>query len=905
VDAPKRLFLVDGSALAYRSFFAFIRNPLLNSRGENTSAVFGFTTALLRILEQEHPDFLLVVFDTPQPTFRHERFAAYKATREKMPDEMAGQLPWVREVVEAFGVPIVERPGFEADDVIGTIATRAAAHGLEVRLVSGDKDLLQLVDARVHLWNPGRSGSGVEVSGPDEVRAKFGVPPEHVVDVLALMGDASDNVPGVPGIGEKTATKLVVEFGGLDAIYARLDEVTPPRVREKLREHREQAYLSRDLVTLDREVPLGGELDAFLVAPRPDAAQLAELYRKLEFRSLLEPLEANVESDEHAYRIVRTPHELEELFEGLAGASEVVVDLETTSLDALVARIVGFSFSLAEREAFYVPTNVVPPVADGPGGPDRALVERLRPILENPSIAKIGQNIQYDALVLLGYGVTLAGIAFDTMVASYCVEPGVRQHNLDALALRYLNFRKIPTADLLGKGAGDGITMADLPVERVGEYACEDADITLRLKSILELRMRELEVEALFRSIEIPLIPVLVGMEAAGVRLDTALLETMGASLAGRIESLEREIHDLAGAPFNLNSPQQLGAVLFERLEIQREFGVKRLRKTKTGYATDQQTLERYASHPIVSRILEYRQLAKLKSTYLDALPALVHPKTGRLHTSFNQTVAATGRLSSSNPNLQNIPIRTEIGREMRKAFIPEDDRHLFLGADYSQIELRILAHVTEDPALLEAFQRGEDIHARTAALVFGVHPSLVTSEMRGRAKAINFGVIYGMGPDRLAAEVKIPRSEAQAFIQAYFAKFARVREWIEHTVEGARASGYVTTLMGRRRILPEIGSNDARVRRNAENMAVNTPIQGSAADLIKKAMVEIHRTLAERGLGARMILQVHDELLLEVPEEEIDEATEIVRSRMEGAMTLRVPLVVDLRPGRSWYEVH
>jgi len=902
VDSRRRLFLVDGNALAYRSYFAFIRNPLIDSKGRNTSAIFGFATAVNRILEAEEPDAVLVVFDPPGPTFRHEKFAEYKATREKMPDEMRDQMPHIREVIDAMGIPVLEESGYEADDVIGTIASLAAAEGVDTYLVSGDKDFMQLVDDGIRIYDPGRSGSGVSILGPSEVKEKLGVPPGRVVDMLALMGDSSDNVPGVPGIGEKTARKLVLEHGSLDDIYERLEEVQPPRIRKKLEDHREQAMLSRELVTIERSVPVR-DVATYLTPPRPDRERLQDLYRDFDFKSLVDTVETDLRSDEHEYRVLTDPAEIADLASRLEQAPEIAFDLETTSLDAMDAAIVGFSFALRERQAFYVPANADDTLFRNDEGRARELAGIFRRALEDEGVAKVGQNAQYDLLVLRRHGVELQGLRFDTMVASYCIEPGLRQHNLDALAKRYLNHRMVAITDLIGKGAKQK-SMSEVPIAEAGEYACEDADFTLRLKRVFEKRMRELEVDRLFEEIEMPLVSVLADMEEAGVAIDVALLGEMSTDFEARIAALEREVLDLAGEEFNVNSPKQLGPVLFERLEIHKELGVKRLRKTKTGYATDQQTLERFGAHPIVDKILAYRQLAKLKGTYVDALPALVQPRTGRVHTSFNQTVAATGRLSSSNPNLQNIPIRTELGREIRKAFIPAEGR-LFLGADYSQIELRILAHLTGDAELVGAFQRHEDIHTRTASVIFGVPSDEVTLSMRSKSKAINFGVIYGMGPDRLAAEAKISRKEAQEFIQAYFERFAKVRELIDTTIESARKNGYVTTILGRRRYIPEIRSGDNWVRRTAENVAVNTPIQGSAADLIKKAMVAIHSEIRRRELASRMILQVHDELLFEVTEEEQEEVRDLVRERMEGALDLSVPLVVDVKTGRNWFEAH
>jgi DNA polymerase-1 len=896
----RRVFLVDGTALAYRSYFAFIRNPLINSRGENTSGVFGFTSALLRLLEKESPEVLAVVFDPPTPTFRHEKFAEYKATREKMPEEMRGQIAVMKEVADALGIPVLEVDRYEADDVIGTLARRAAAEGADVYLVTPDKDFLQLVGGRIRIYDITKKAGEAEVLGPKEVEARFGAPPERVVDVLALMGDASDNVPGVPGVGEKTARDLVTTFGSVEDVLARAEEVKKKSVRESLLANRETALLSKDLVTIDTAAPVAATLDDLRRKER-DRSRLFSLFERLEFRTLLKEVEADAPKDEHRYEMVASDAALAALVARLEKADRFVLDTETTGLDPLRAELVGLSFSFLPREAFYVPLNL-------PGEPfrggARGVLDALRKALSDPKKAKVGQNAKYDVLALSTAGVEVRGLAFDTMIASYLIDPSLRQHNLDFLALKYLEFKKIPTSDLIGTGAKQ-ITMREVPPERVSEYACEDADVTLRLEAILSQRLESMGLGPLFREVEMPLVDVLVDMERTGVKVDVAALEAMGRDLGERLERLAREVQDDAGVAFNLASPQQVASVLFEKLEIQKASGPggRRLKRTKTGFSTDVEALERFSDHPIVAKILLHRQLSKLKGTYVDALPGLVNPRTGRVHTSFNQAVAATGRLSSSDPNLQNIPTRSEVGREIRKAFVPGEPGWLVMSADYSQIELRLLAHLSGDEALARAFREKQDVHRLTASRVFGVLPEMVTDDMRAQAKVINFGLIYGMGAQRLAAENKIDLKTAQEFIAAYFRSYPGIQQWLQATVEKARAEGAVETLLKRRRAVPEIRSDDPRAVAQAERIAINTPVQGTAADLIKKAMIAVHARLRREKLAARMLLQVHDELIFEFPEAERAPLEKLVVEEMEGALALSVPIVVNVSVGRSWFE--
>jgi DNA polymerase-1 len=895
----ERLFLLDGTALAYRSFFAFIRNPLFDRRGRNVSAVYGFVGSIFRLLETEHPDHLAVAFDPPGPTFRHEQYEPYKATREKMPDEMVDSLPEIHEVVEAFRIPMFMEEGYEADDVLGTLARRAEEKGIETWLVTGDKDLMQLVTEKVRIYNILKAGVDLEKYGPGEVVEKLGVPPEKVIDYLGLVGDSSDNIPGVPGIGPKTAVKLLDEFDSMEKLLERAEEVKGKRARENLIEYREQALLSRDLATIRTDVPLEFDLEAMRVGER-DEPKLIELFRGYSFNSYLQKLEPEVaQPDEVEYRTVESEEDLSGLVKLLESAESFCFDTETTSIDAMQADLVGMSFSAKPGEAWYVPMNLDPPFL-----PPEEILERLRPVLTDASVGKVGQNIKYDLNVMSRAGIDIEGVVSDTMIASFLLDPTSRQHNLDTLALVHLGLRKIPTSDLIGKGK-DEITMAEVPVHLVAEYACEDAEVTWRLNEMFLPRIRDRGFGTLFDEVEVPLVPVLARMEQAGVLVDVPVLTRMSEEMSKEIERLTGEIQEMAGAEFNVNSPSQLGEILFETLEIHK--GSKRKpKKTKTGqYSTDQQTLSFFSDHPIIRKIFSYREYVKLKGTYVDSLPALVNPETKRIHASYHQTVAITGRLSASDPNLQNIPIRTEVGREIRTAFVaPEGSR--LLSADYSQIELRVLAHLSGDETLIQAFRDGKDIHTETAARIFAMKNEEVTSEMRGRAKAINFGIVYGMGPRRLSMQTGISMSEAKEFIAAYFETYPGVKEFQDECKRMAREEGYVQTLLGRRRyIQEEILSSNRQVQVNAENVAINTPIQGTAADLIKVAMIGIDRRLRNEGLASRMIIQVHDELVLEVPDEEDEKVRNLVTEGMESALELDVPIVVDMGEGRNWLEAH
>ncbi|MHC4938036.1 MAG: DNA polymerase I [Planctomycetota bacterium] len=883
------LYLVDGTALAYRSHFAFIRNPLVNSKGQDTSASFGYITALLRLIREDKPEYMAVAFDRPEPTFRKEKFPEYKATRDKAPREMVAQFPIIKELTEALGVPVLELKGYEADDLIGTAARIAEERGLKVRIVSGDKDMMQLVTGKTVIYDISKRG-GPELINANGVEAKFGVPPEKVIDVLGLMGDSSDNVPGVPLVGPKKAAQLIQKHGSLERVLEMAPAEKKSKTQENLIEFADQARLSKDLVTIDTHAPMELEIEE-LHPDNQDTETLRRLFEDLEFNSLRDEFsgETGAPAETAGYRLLKEP-ELDEAIGEMRAAGFAVFDTETTSLDPYSAEMVGIAFAWKPLEAVYIPWS-------------DAVKAKVKPLLEDASFPKGGQNVKYDAQVLRTHGIEVENLAFDTMVASYLLEPGRGNHNLDTMSLRHLGVRKTPTEELIGKGKNQ-ITMADVEVEVVAEYAAEDADCTYRLVEYFRPQLEEHHLTKLFDEVEMPLVPVLLDMERAGVSLDVPYLEEMSKELEGIAERLVGEIHELAGEEFNVKSPKQLGPILFEKLEIQKG-KKKRPRKTKTGaYSTDAQTLEAYSDHPIVAKLLEYREVTKLKSTYVDALPLMVHQSDHRIHSSFNQTVAATGRLSSQDPNLQNIPIRTELGRRIRRAFVAKEGCKL-LSADYSQIELRLMAHLSGDPGLIDVYERGGDVHAETASRMFGVPLEMVTREQRGSAKAINFGILYGMGPQRLSRDLKITMDEGRAFLDAYFREFPKVPEFQKEAVEKARNEGFVMTLLGRRRAIPDVHAGDPGIRAQAENMAKNTPVQGTAADLIKVAMIRIHRRLRDEGFGTRMILQVHDELVFEAPEGEVEKAAELVRSEMEGALELRVPLVAEVGVGDNWLEAH
>ena len=886
------IYLLDGSSYIHRAYHA-IRN-LANAKGFPTNAVFGFTQMILKLLADKKPEYLAIVFDSKGPTFRHEIYGDYKANRPPMPEDMIVQLPFIKDVVENLGVAMLEQSGYEADDIIGTLARASEAEGFKVVVVSGDKDFRQIISPHISMWDTMKD----KVTDYGALKAAYGFEPQKFVDVMGLSGDTSDNIPGVRGVGEKTAVTLVQEYGSLDGVFERLDEIKKKKLKENLGVSRDAALLSRKLVTIDRFVPIPTDMSQFKVG-EPDREALTDIFRELEFRDLWDRFACREEAVSPEYELCLTVQDVRILANRIKTAGLVAVDTETTGTDPMTADLVGVSFSLKEGDGVYLPLTHhylgVPEQVPWSGARDV-----LKGVLEDDAILKVGQNIKYDACVLKRHGVTLKGISFDTMIASYVINPGLRQHNLDALAQHYLNHKMISYHDVVGKGK-NARGFAEVSLEKACEYSCEDADMTLRLKMILEKKIRAEKNEALFHDLEMKLLPVLLDMEMTGIKIDAALFNTMSASFAVEMEQVEETIYAQAGMAFNLNSPQQLGTVLFEKLKLP---GGRKTAKTKR-YSTDVKVLQKLAkSHEIAVALLRFRSLAKLKSTYLDALVKMVNSQTGRVHTSFNQTVAATGRLSSSNPNLQNIPIRGEEGRKIRKGFVADEGRVL-VAADYSQIELRVFAHYSEDPAFMAAFERDEDIHARTALEVLGNDKGEATPEMRRIAKAINFGIIYGMGPQKLSEQLGISTKIARDYIDAYYDRYRGVKRYKEKAIETAVEKGYVTTLFNRRRYLPDISHANNRIRSEAERMAVNTPIQGTAADLIKKAMIQIHNRLTRERFRSKMILQVHDELVLEAPKEEIDLLISMVKEEMEGVYPLRVPLKVDINMGLNWDEAH
>ncbi len=894
-----RLFVIDGMAYAFRAYYA-IRN-LRDSTGQPVNAVFGFARILLKILRDHEPSHVVIVFDAPGKTFRDDMYPEYKANRDPTPADLIAQFPMIDTLIEAFDIPIVRVPGVEADDVLATLARQAEEAGLETVLVSGDKDILQVVTENAKVFDPHKGDEG-RWYGPAEVKERYGVPPEHVVDVLGLMGDASDNVPGVRGIGEKTARKLLEKYGSIDGVYEHIEDLKGKQ-KERLIEDKEVAYLSLDLVTLKDDVAFEHRLEDFRRKDF-DREKLAQVFASFEFRSLTEEfLPEPDETAERDYQLIVTLKRLNEVLKEMRASGCMAVDTETTSVQPMLAELVGVSMSCKENTGYYIPLahlgdTIEDFFAEKPEMiPMDTALDALRPVLEDPKIAKIGHNIKYDYVVFAKAGIQLRGITMDTMIASYLTDASRLRHNLAEVSLKHLRRRMLPISDLIGKGS-KAITFDKVPVEAACEYACEDADVTWRLSEIFQASLKERELDPLFNEVEIPLIEVLARMEMAGVALDTEVFEGLRIEIAQRLGTLEHEIHELAGEPFQINSPKQLQKVLFDDL------GLTPIKKTKTGYSTDVGVLEELAQeHPLPEKVLEYRTLEKLRGTYVEALPKLINPKTGRIHTSFNQAVAATGRLSSSDPNLQNIPIRTELGRRIRQGFVPGGKDLRLISADYSQIELRILAHLSGDENLRRAFQEDRDIHRDTAVRVFGVTPEEVTPEMRRQAKAVNFGVVYGISAFGLARNIGVSMREAAAFIKNYFAQYPGVKDWIERTKAEAKQRGYVKTLMNRRRYVPELTASDAVTRRAAERVAINTPVQGTAADVIKVAMIRLDAALAD--FEARMLLQVHDELLVEAPKGECDEVAALMKKIMEEAIELDVPLKVDVGIGRNWAEIH
>lgn len=942
--SEKKLFLLDGHALVYRAHYSFISRPLVNSKGMDVSAVTGFTRYLWNILAKQKPTHLAVSFDLKGPTFRHEMFKEYKANREAQPEPISIAIPYIKKIIEAFNIPVVTMEGYEADDVIGTLAKQAEKEGFKVFMVTPDKDYAQLVSDDVFMYKPARSGGDVEILGKKEVLEKWDIERvDQVIDVLGLQGDAVDNIPGIPGIGAKTAVKLLKLYGSMEGLFENTDKLKGKQ-KEKVIEFEEQGRLSKVLATIDLNVPVQFDATKYIVDPFNREA-LTELFRELEFKTLGKQIlgiedanmpttqgkpksagggtqgslfgdaelqkhtytdnnvfvpkfaiaEKNITNVDHKYELLNTKEKRAELIELLSKEKSICFDTETTGIDANEAELVGMSFSLKKHEGYYIPVPA-----------DRAeaqsIVDEFKPLFENETISKVGQNIKYDALMLKWYGVEVKGKYFDTMLAHYLLEPELR-HNMNYLAQSYLGYDCVSIETLIGKKGKKQLTMRDVSVEKAGEYAAEDADVTLQLQNELQPLLKEEKLEKLYDELEEPLINVLVDLEFEGIKLNSEFLNNYSKELEAEVEILKKEIHDEAGVEFNIASPKQVGQILFDKMEIP-----YRWRKTKTGqYSTDESKLTELAKeYPFVAKIQTYRGLAKLKSTYVDALPTMVNPKTGRIHSSFNQALAATGRLSSNNPNLQNIPIRTEQGRKVRKAFIPRDKDHILLAADYSQIELRLIAEISKDEAMLEAFQAGHDIHQATAAKVYGKTLEEVTPDERRNAKTVNFSIIYGAGATNLSQQLDIKRKEATELIGNYFAQYNGLKNYMDETVEFAREHGYVKTLLGRKRKLRDINSRNGLIRSNAERIAINTPIQGSAADMIKVAMIKIHKALKDGNFKTKMILQVHDELVFDVYKPELEMVKPIIENEMKNAMpNLQVPILVGMDTGENWLEAH
>lgn len=928
--AEKRLFLLDGHALVYRAHFAFINRPLINSKGVNTSAITGFVRTLWDILVNQNPTHIAVAFDPKGKTFRHEYYPEYKANREEQPDDIKVALPLIQNIVEGFNIPIMMVDNYEADDAIGTVAKQAEKEGFTVYMVTPDKDYAQLVSDHIYMYKPSRQGNGVDIWGIKEICEKWGIErADQVIDVLGLQGDSVDNIPGVPGIGPKTAVKLLARFDNMENILASTEELKGKQ-KENLENFAEQARLSKRLATIDVNVPITFDAEKYIVEPYNRKA-LEKIFKELEFRTLAHQIlgqtelpkegkqgdlfagysqstsgevnkakknysiaKKDISTRDHEYVLVDTPEQRKDLIQKLQRLNAISFDTETTNIDANIAELVGLVFAYEPHKAYYVPV---------PADKEAAieLCAEFKEILESPDKELYGQNIKYDALMMKWYDVEVQGKFFDTMIAHYLCEPDMR-HKLDYLSESYLDYKMVPITDLIGKGKNQ-LTMRDVPVDKVVEYAGEDADITLQLVEILDKMLHEKKLKELYYKIEEPLVEVLTEIEYAGVNINKSYLEAYSIELQELIDATEKKIYETAGVQFNIASPKQVGEVLFDKLKIP-----YRWRKTRSGqYSTDVEKLTELAvDNQIVHDILEYRKYAKLKSTYVDALPLMINPKTNRIHSNFNQARAATGRLSSENPNLQNIPIRDEAGRKIRKAFIPRDENHVLLAADYSQIELRLIAEISKDEAMMDAFIKGNDFHRATAAKVFDTPYEEVTSDQRRMAKTVNFSITYGAGSTNLSRQLDIPRSEAKELIDNYFKQFPGLKQYMDDTVDFARQNGYVETMLGRKRELRDINSKSGLMRSNAERMAINTPIQGTAADMIKIAMIDIHKALKDRGLATKMIMQVHDELVFDVLKSELEEVKILVEDKMKNAITdLKVPILVGMDVGNDWLEAH
>ena len=940
--AEKKLFLLDGHALVYRAHYAFISRPLINSKGINVSAVNGFTRSLWDVLKNQNPSHIAVSFDLSGPTFRHKMYEPYKANRDAQPEDITIALPYIKKIIEGFNIPVVTAEGYEADDVIGTLAKQAEKEGFKVYMMTPDKDYAQLVSDNVFMYKPGRRGGEVEILGEKEVCEKWGIQRvDQVIDILGMQGDASDNIPGIPGIGAKTAVKLLAAYDSLEGLLENTDKLKGKQ-KEKVIAFADQGRLSKTLATIDINVPIKFDADVYVVE-EPNKEILAEVFKEVEFRTLARQIlgeapaanseqttptktsaqsgeqgslfgssstpkapaqksfaalpiaDKNIENTKHDYQFINDAAARKKLIKDLSKQKILAFDTETTGIDANAAELVGLSFSYKKGQAFYIPV------------PDdyeeaKKIVSEFKSVLENPKIEKVGQNIKYDMLILKWYGIEVCGPFFDTMIAHYLLEPDQR-HKLDYLSESYLNYKMVPIEQLIGKRGKGQLSMRDIPQEKISDYAAEDADITLQIKDFLSPKLAEIEATKLFYELEAPLIKVLTDVEYEGVRINEDFLNNYSKELEKLISKQEKKVYEMAGSPFNIASPKQVGEILFDRMKIP-----YRWRKTATGqYSTDVDKLtELSLNHPIVENILEYRKLTKLKSTYVDSLPKMINAKTGRVHSNFNQARAATGRLSSENPNLQNIPIKNEAGREIRKAFEPRSKDYILMAADYSQIELRLIAEISKDEAMLDAFQKGHDIHQATAARVYGKKLEEVTPDERRNAKTVNFSIIYGAGATNLSRQLGIKRAEASQLIKNYFAQYQGLKNYMEDIVQFARENGYVSTLKGRRRYLRDINSRSGLERSNAERVAINTPIQGTAADMIKIAMINIHKALKEGNFKTKMIMQVHDELVFDAHKDELEKVKPLIEEKMKNAMpNLKVPILVGVDTGNNWLEAH
>ena len=894
MSKPKTFYLIDGTSYIFRAFFG-VRQQLSTSKGFPTNALYGFINMLQKVIRDEKPDYLVVAFDSPEKTFRHKIYSDYKANRDAPPEELSKQFPYFEPLVEAYGLSSIRRPGFEADDIIGTLAKKGTQEGLDVVIVSGDKDMMQLISSNVHMFDTMKNKKFMN----KEVLEKFGVPPEKVIEVMGLMGDSSDHIPGVTGVGPKTAAELIQKFGSIESLYNRIDEVEKNKVKEKLERDKKNAFMSRQLVSIDTEMDL--KFNSALMKPgKIDNDKLKKMFQEFEFVSFLKGVQGgavkSIKVDHSDYKTILTEKSFNDLLKFLAKEKYFAFDVETTSKRPVWARMVGISFSFKDGSAYYIPL-----AHRYLGVPDqlefKKVCGKLKPIFEDKSIKKCGHNIKYDLIVMANEGIALAGVDFDSMIASYLLNPSSRGHGLDALTMEYFGHQNLTYKEMVGIGNKE-IGFDEVEIDRATKYAAEDSDMTWRLKGKLQPQLKDSTLK-LYKEIELPLLEVLAEIELNGIYVDRKHLTELSSKIDKELLCLEKDIYLLASEDFNINSPKQLAVILFEKLKL------PVVKKTKTGYSTDVSVLELLAvEHKLPKQVLSFRQLTKLKTTYVDALPREIFINTGRVHTSFNQTVTATGRLSSSNPNLQNIPIRSDMGREIRKAFTAEGG-NILLSADYSQIELRILAHLSQDKALKNAFDKGEDVHARTAADIFGSSLDQVDENSRRIAKAVNFGIIYGLSAFGLSRQLNISRNDAKNFIGQYFSLYSNVKEFMNNTVAEARECGYTLTMFNRRRYLPDLKSDNRQVRESAERMAINSPIQGSAADLIKVAMIRLSRKLKKLKLNSKMILQVHDELVFECPVSEKKEIESLVRKEMEGASTLSVPLVVDIGWGKNWHEAH